>query len=360
MAEENRQLSLTSEFRRWFDAPMTYPELMYALHLIDLKLANAIPELHTLNPLNQVSTGGMQPGLTYAQEPWSAILDRCAGVQTQWSQGAPAFGAFGAPPAAPASAAAPAFAFGAPASTSVFGALPAAPAPAATPAFAFGTAQASASLFGAPPATPAPAAANAFAGNARSAAAYIEARQKHIQQHIDQRRASMQQLLIEVAEAKKHMEASLEIPQHLPRYVSDRGQVQVSAEWEPLAHILLSNNVFPFPAVVNSATGDNSPYAMRGHSHQTGFTNAPAYVSLLEKLRKAQEEYSEHTAPELWKIKIRLLERMCKFDSDAALAVKREQEIERMEQETATAERAAEEARQRAEAMREKMNSARR
>ena len=86
---------------------------------------------------------------------------------------------------------------------------------------------------------------------------------------------------------------------------------------------------------------------------------APAYVSLSEKLRKAQEEYSEHTAPELWKIKIRLLERMCKFDSDAALAVKREQENERMEQETAAAERTAEEARQRAEAMREKMNSAR-
>jgi hypothetical protein len=170
----------------------------------------------------------------------------------------------------------------------------------------------------------------------------------------------MQQLLIEVAEAKKQMEASLEIPQQLPRYMSDRGQVQVSAEWEPLAHILLSNNAFPFPVVVNAAVGDNSPYAMRGHTHQTGLSNAPAYVSLLEKLRKAQEEYSEHTAPELWKIKIRLLERMCKFDSDAALAVKREQEIERMEQETAAAERTAEEARQRAEAMREKMNSSRR
>jgi hypothetical protein len=163
----------------------------------------------------------------------------------------------------------------------------------------------------------------------------------------------MQQLLIEVAEAKKQMEASLEIPQQLPRYMSDRGQVQVSAEWEPLAHILLSNNAFPFPVVVNAAVGDNSPYAMRGHTHQTGLSNAPAYVSLLEKLRKAQEEYSEHTAPELWKIKIRLLERMCKFDSDAALAVKREQEIERMEQETAAAERTAEEARQRAEAMRQ-------
>ncbi len=261
---------------------MTYPELMHALHLIDLKLANAIPDLHTLIPLTQVSTGGMQPGLTYAQEPWSAILDRCAGIQTQWSRGAPGFG-----------------------------------------------------------------------GNTRSAAAYIEARQKHIQQHIDQRRATMQQLLIEVAEAKKQMEASLEIPQQLPRYMSDRGQVQVSAEWEPLAHILLSNNAFPFPVVVNAAVGDNSPYAMRGHTHQTGLSNAPAYVSLLEKLRKAQEEYSEHTAPELWKIKIRLLERMCKFDSDAALAVKREQEIERMEQETAAAERTAEEARQRAEAMRQ-------
>jgi hypothetical protein len=184
----------------------------------------------------------------------------------------------------------------------------------------------------------------------------MEARQKHIQQHIDQRRASMQQLLIEVAEAKKRMEASLEIPQNH----GFGGQVQVSAEFEPLAHILLSNTVFPFPTVVNSATGDMSPYAMRGHNHQTGFSNGPPYVLLLEKLRKAQEEYSEHTAPELWKIKIRLLERMCKFDSDAALAVKREQEIERMEQETAAAERAAEDARQRAEAMREKMNSARR
>jgi hypothetical protein len=160
----------------------------------------------------------------------------------------------------------------------------------------------------------------------------------------------MQQLLIEVAEVKKQMEAPFDIQQH----------VQVSAEWEPLAHILLSNASFPFPATEQLNIWHNSPYAMRGHTHETGFTNVPSYVLLLEKLRKAQEEYSEHTAPELWKIKIRLLERMCKFDSDAALAVKREQEIERMEQETAAAERAAEEARQRAESMREKMNSARR
>ena len=260
---------------------MIYPELIHALHLIDLKLANAIPE--PLSPLSRVHT---PDGNWYAsQEPWSAILDRCAGIQTQWSQCAPR--------------------------------------------------------------------------SASSAAAHMEARQKHIQQQIEQRRASMQQLLIEVAEAKKHMQASLEIPQYLPRYVSDRGDVQVLAEWKPLAQILLSNYVFPFPVVINSAVGDNSPYAMRGHTHETGFADVPPYVVLLEKLRKAQEEYSEHTAPELWKIKIRLLERICKFDSDAALAVKREQDIERMEQETAAAERAAEEARRRVEAMREKINSAR-
>ena len=289
MAEENLQLSISSEFRRWFDASTTYPELVHALRLIDLKLANAIPELPTLNP---------QPDRHKCPgEPWYAVLHRCAGLQTRWRN------------------------------------------------------------------------LTAECGIAPSAAAHMEARQKHIQQHIDQRRASMQQLLIEVAETKKHLEASLEIPQYVFRDVSYvPGQVrQVSAEWEPLAHIMSSNNVFPFPAVVNWATGgdnnnftrDNSPYAMRGHAHQTDFSNAPPYILLLEKLRKAQEEYSEHTAPELWKIKIRLLERICKFDSDAALAVKREQEIERMEQETAAAERAAEEARQRAEAMREKMNSAR-
>ena len=285
MAEET-QLSLSNEFRRWLDAPMTYTELVHALRLIDLKLANAIPELEVLKPLDKMPTGG--GNYTYAQEPWSAILERCAGRQTSWSQG--------------------------------------------SGGFAFG-----------------------FAGNSLSSAAYTEARQKHIQQHINQRRASMQQLLIEVAEAKKRLEDSLEITQTNGL----GGQVQVSAEWEPLAHILLSNAVFPFPTVVNTAVGDNSPYAMRGHTHHTGFSNAPAYVSLLEKLRKAQEEYSEHTAPELWKIKIRLLERMCKFDSDAALAVKREQEIERMEQETAAAERAAEEARRKAEAMRDKINLAR-
>ena len=287
-------LSLSSEFQRWFDAPMTYQELTYALQLIDSKLANAIPELYQLKPINRVPT--RDGNWTHQQEPWSAILHRCAGIQTQWSP-------------------------------------------------------------------------HCFrSGIAPSAAAYIEARQKHIQQHIDQRRASMQQLLIEVAEAKKHMETSLELPQHLPRYwltaeppvASDRGQVPLLAEWEPLADILLSNNVFPFPVVVNWATGgDNSPYAIRGHTHQTDISNAPPYVVLLEKLRKAQEEYTEHTAPELWKIKIRLLERMCKFDSDAALAVKREQEIERMEQEAAAAERAAEQARQRAEAMRDRINSAR-
>lgn len=261
---------------------MTYSELVDALRLIDLKLANAIPELEVLKPLDKMPTGGMLPGYTYAQEPWSDILERCAGKETRFSRGA-SFNCFGNPP---------------------------------------------------------------------SATSCMETRQKHIQQHIDKRRASMQQLLIEVAEAKKQMEALLQMP-------LSRMEVQVSAEWEPLAHILLSNAVFPFPAVVNSATGDMSPYAMRGHTHQTGFSNAPAYVSLLEKLRKAQEEYSEHTAPELWKIKIRLLERMCKFDSDAALAVKREQEIERMEQEAAAAERAAEQARQRAEAMRDRINSAR-
>jgi hypothetical protein len=287
MAEENLQLSLSSEFRRWFDASTTYSELVNALRLIDIKLANAIPELYMLNP---------QPDRHKCPgEPWYAVLHRCAGLQTRWRN------------------------------------------------------------------------VTAEYGIAPSAAAHMEARQKHIQQHIDQRRASMQQLLIEVAETKKHMEASLEIPQFVFRDVSYvPGQVvQLSTEWEPLAHILSSNNVFPFPAVVNWATaGENitfatSPYALRGHTHQTDITNAPPYILLLEKLRKAQEEYCEHTAPELWKIKIRLLERMCKFDSDAALAVKREQEIERMEQETAAAERTAEEARQRAEAMREKMNSAR-
>lgn len=193
-------------------------------------------------------------------------------------------------------------------------------------------------------------------GTPRSAPEFLELRQKHIEEHIGRRRASMQQLLIEVAEAKKDLETSLELPQNMWEQ-----EGQVSAEWEPLAHVLTTNSAFPFPEIVDErlASRDSSPYAMRIHSHQPSFSNSPRYVTVLEKLRKAQDEYSELTAPELWMIKIRLLERLCKFDSEGALAVKREQEMQRMEQETAAAERVAEEARRRAEAMREQMNSAR-